>query len=170
MPAAIRRAASRHRLAERLGSLAGSCRWAVRAVGHHGHHVPRQLDVARPTPPHHRGQHPVDLPQGRVRIVQFGLGQRSAEHLRLGLELLHPMVQQRVGEPLAHARCAADDHHRRLFGVGPGNRVAQAQPPHAIRHADGADAVDAGVGVGREAAQSSRVQPISRSWLCSNMP
>ena len=59
--------------------------------------------------------------------------------------------KQRIVEPLAQAGRAADDHHRRFLGIGPGDRVAQAQPAHAIGHADGADAVDAGVGVGGEA-------------------
>ena len=114
-------------------------------------HVARQFDVARPAVANHGRQHAVDLAQGRVRIVQLGLGAAdAAKHLGLRVKVLHAMVQQRIVEPLAHAGRAADDHHRRLLGIGPGDRVAQAQPAHAIGDADRPDAVEAGVGVGGE--------------------
>jgi len=60
------------------------------------------------------------------------------------------MVQQRIVDSLAQTGGAGDHHHGRFFGVGPGNRVAQAQPPHAIRDAHGAHAVHPSVGVGGE--------------------
>ena len=124
----------------------------VRAVGHQAHHVARQFDVARPPMANHGRQHAVDLAQGRVRIVQFGLGAaNAAEHLGLGVKILHPVVQQRIVEAFAEPRRTADDHHRRFLGIRPGNRIAEAQPAHAVRHAHRPDAVQAGVGVGGKA-------------------
>ena len=67
------------------------------------------------------------------------------------------------------ARAPGDQHDRALLGVGPGDRVGEAQAPHAVGDADGPHAVDAGVGVGGEAAQSSRVQFTRSSGLCSSM-
>ena len=73
-----------------------------------------------------------------------------SKDLELRAEVPHPVVQQRIVDPLAQPGRAADHHHRRLLGVGPGDRIAEAQPADAIRHADRPDAVDAGVGVGGE--------------------
>ena len=57
-------------------------------------HVARQLDVARPPVADHGGQHAVDLAQGRVRIVQLGLGAAdAAEDLGLRVKVLHAVVQ-----------------------------------------------------------------------------
>ena len=61
----------------------------VRPVGNDLHHVARQLDVARPAVADHGRQHAVDLAQGRVRIVQLGLGAaEAAEHLGLRVKIL----------------------------------------------------------------------------------
>ena len=79
----------------------------VRAVGNDAHHVARQFDVARPPVANHGGQHAVDLAQGRLRIVQLRLGAAdAAKHLRLRVEVLHAMVQERIVEPLPHARAS----------------------------------------------------------------
>ena len=75
--AAMRRAASATASARASGSLAGSAGGRrVRAVGHDVDHVARQLDVARPPVADHGRQHAVDLAEGRVRIVQLGVGAR----------------------------------------------------------------------------------------------
>ena len=75
----------------------------------------------------------------------------AAEYFGLGVEVLHLVVEERIVEAFTQARRAGNDHHRRFFGIGPGDRVAEAQSAHAIGDADRADAVDAGVGVGGEA-------------------
>jgi len=145
-----------HGFANRLGQnfgIAGGrfARGRVGAVGNQAHHVARQLDIARPPVAHHRRQHPVDLAEGRVRVVQFRLGAAdAAEHLGLRMEVFHAVVQERIIEPLAQPRRAANDHHRRLLRIGPRDRIAQTQAAHAIRDAHRADAVEPGVGVGRE--------------------
>ena len=140
------------RLAKRLGIAGRSgLRGDVRSLGHDRHQVARQFDVAGLPKSHHGRQHAVDFGQGGVRIVQFGHGAADvAEDVGLGAKVLHAMVQQRVGQPLADAGRAADDHDRRLLGEGAGDRVAEAQPAHAVGDADGPDAVESGVGVGGE--------------------
>ena len=60
-------------------------------------------------------------------------------------------MQQRIVNPLAQAGRAGDHHDGRFLGVRPGDRIAHAQAADAIRDAQRAHAVDAGVGVGREA-------------------
>ncbi len=115
-------------------------------------HVAGQFDVDRPLVLHGGGQHAVDLPRGRLRVVQHGgrLGQ-LLEDLELGVEVAHLVVQQRIAQALVHARRAADDHHRRLLGVGLGGGVGDLQPADAVGDADHAQAVEPGVGIGREA-------------------
>ena len=124
----------------------------LRSVRHDMDQVPRQLDVSGPLVPPHVVQHAVDAAEGGVGVVQLGVGPAEAvKDFRLSLKVLDLVVQKRVMHPLAKSRRAADDDHRRFLRVGPGDRIAQAQATHAIRHAHRADAVDAGVGVGRKA-------------------
>ena len=97
-------------------------------------------------------QHAVDAAESGVGIVQLGLGPaQPPENVGLGLKILDLVVQERVVHPLAQARGPADHDHGRLLGIGPRDRIAKAQPAHAIGHADRADAVHAGVGVGGKA-------------------
>jgi hypothetical protein len=114
--------------------------------------VAGNLDVARPLVAGDRVEHPVDLAEGDSRVVELGAGHAQLlEDLDLRPKVLHLVVQERIVDPLAHPRRAADDNDGRLLGVGPGDRVADRQPAHAVRDADRAEAVDPSVGVGREA-------------------
>ena len=142
-----------HRLGEHLGIAGGLLDVPHVGSGRHGKdHVAGQLDVARPPITQHGGQDAVDLAEGDLRIVQHGVGDAEAvEDLGLGAEILDLVVQEGIVEALPQAGRPADDHDRRLLGIGAGDRIAEAQPTYAIGHADGADAVDARVGVGGEA-------------------
>ena len=151
--AAIRRAASATASASASGSLAGRCSVRhVRPLGHDADHVARQLDVARPAAAHHRVQHAIDLAKGGLRLVQLGVGARKAG------ETPRPACGNPSPDGAASGSSSrsrkpgrtANDYHRRLFGIGPGHRIADAQPADAIGHADRPDAVEPGVGVGRE--------------------
>src|SRR5208282_5155647 len=94
-------------------------------------------------------QHSVDAPEGGVRIVQLNFDPaQPPENLGLSLKILDLMVQQGIVHAFAQARGAADYDHGRFFSVGPRDRIAKAQPAHAIGHADSADAVHPGVGIG----------------------
>jgi len=81
----------------------------------------------------------------RLRAGQF------FEHLVLRAKVFHLVVQQRIVRSFGKSRGAGDDQHRRLLGVGPGNGVRQAQSADAVGDADGPQAVDPRVGVGRKA-------------------
>ena len=140
--------------AKRLGIAGGLlCDGRVRAVGHHADHVARQFDVARPPVADHRRQHAVDLAAGpcadrsvRPRRSRCGGTPRPACE--------NPCTRWCSSGLLNRSRMpgrAADDHHRRFLGIGPGDRIAQAQPAHAIGDAHRPDAVEPGVGVGGEA-------------------
>ena len=113
--------------------------------------VPRQLEIHRPLVPDGRLQHPVDLLQRGLGLVQHGRGDRDLlEDLELRLESLDLVMEQGVMRPLRQPGRAAQHDHRRLLGVRPRDAVAGAQPAHAVRHADAAQAVDPRIGVGRE--------------------
>ena len=118
----------------------------------HVDHVAGDFDVHGPLEPLARGEHAVDLAKRGERIVKLRAGDAQLfEHVVLRAKVAHHVVQQRIVDPLAQARRAGDHHHRRLLGVGAGDGVANAQPADAVRDAQGAHAVDAGVGVGGEA-------------------
>ena len=118
----------------------------------HVDHVARNLDVHGPLVAGARGQHAIDLAERRERVAQLGAGDAQLlEHVVLRAEVADHVVQERVVNPLAQAGRAGDHHHGRLLGVGAGDRVANAQAADAVGDAQRAHAVDAGVGVGREA-------------------
>ena len=97
-------------------------------------------------------QHAIDATKSRVGIVQLGLGAaQPPENIGLGLEILDLVVQERVIPPFAQARSPADHDNRRFLGIGPRDRIAEAQPTHAIRHTDRANAVHPGIGIGGKA-------------------
>ena len=100
-------------LADGLASASGVARrllprGLVRALGHDADHIARQLDIARPPERKAACEHAIDLLQGCLRVVQFGVGAAdAAEDLGLGAKVLHVVVQQgiverslRPGEPL----------------------------------------------------------------------
>ena len=152
--AAIRPAASATASASTSGSLAaGRTRRRMRPVRHDVHHVAGQLDIARPLVARRRA--PARGRCGGKRCCGSS-SWASAPHSRrktsawvwksLTLWCSSGLLNRsrRPGAP-------ADHDHRRLLGIGPGDRIAEAQPAHAIGHADRADAVDPGVGVGGKA-------------------
>ena len=131
---------------------------AMRHLGHDGHHVARNLDVDRPLVTGRGVQHAVDLVESGLRIGQLGAGDAQFfKDVVLRAEVAHAMVQERIVVPLLQARRTGDDYDRRLFGIGPGHAVAQAQAPHAIGDAHRPHAMHPGIGVGGKAGQSSRV-------------
>ena len=118
----------------------------------HVDHVARNFDVHRPLVTGARRQHAVDLAERRERIGQLGAGDAQLfEHVVLRAKIADHVVQQRIVNPLAQAGRAGDHHDRRLLGIRPGDRVADAQAADAVGDAQRAHAVDAGVGIGGEA-------------------
>ena len=142
------------RLADRLGQ----CRWIADArrggvgadrIGDDVDHVARQLDVDRALLPEADVEDPVDLAEGGVGIGDLGARRR---HLLEDFELRRPLTDAVMEKwpfaPFAQARSPGDHHHRALLRPGPGGRVDDREPPHAVGDAQGADAVDPGIGVG----------------------
>ena len=114
--------------------------------------VAGNFDVAGPLVADDGVEDAVDLAEGDGRVDQFGRGDAQLlEHLELRAEVAHLVVEQRIVDALGQPRSAADDDDRRLFGVGPGDGVADREAADAVGDADRTQAVDAGIGVGREA-------------------
>ncbi len=113
------------------------------------HEVSRQLQVHRAAVPQASGQGAVDLTLGGVGI---GDDRRRAgdlaEDVELALEAADLVVEEGFAAPLAHPRPAADDDHGRSLGERLCRRVHDLEAADAIGHAQGTDAVDAGIGVG----------------------
>ena len=82
---------------------------------------------------------------GELRRVH----RQSGEDLQLQLIAGKGVVHMGPGEALRGARGAADEHHRRAFGIGPGGGIEDAQTPHAIGHAGRANPLEPGIGVRR---------------------
>ncbi len=114
--------------------------------------VARQLEVDRALRRPRQVQAAVDFAKGGVRVVQRDCGDRDLrEHIELGRERSHPMMEQRIASPFIDAGGAADDDHRRLLRIGTGHRVDEAQATHAVGDTDRPDALDARIGVRRVA-------------------
>ena len=113
------------------------------------HHVARDLDVDRARRAAAKRQHAVDLRRRGFRIVEHGGADGElGEDALLGVEGADLVVEQRILAPLARARRAADDHHRRALGVGLRHRVGDLQPADAVGDAGGAEALQPRVGIG----------------------
>ena len=140
------------RLAERLGVARRQAdRGPVRRQLPGVDLVAGDLQVDRPLVPERRLEHPVDLVEGRQRVVEHGRGDRDLlEDLELRLEPLDLVVQERVPRPLREPRRAAQHDHRRLLRISAGDAVAEREPADAVGHADATQAVQPGVRVGGE--------------------
>ena len=116
-----------------------------------GNHVTRQFDVNRPFVTQRGVQHAVDLLKGGLRIAQDGGGDgQLLEHLLLGVELAHLVVEQRIFLPFLHPRRAADDHDRRFLRERLRRGVGHFQSADAVGDADRAQPAHARVSVGRK--------------------
>jgi hypothetical protein len=121
-------------------------------VGHDRDHVSRQLEIHRTLEPVGRVEEVVDVAESRGGVDDFEAGGTELfEYVELRAPLPNPVVEQRVAAPLGEPGRSRDHDDRALLGVGPGDRVGDAQAPHAVGDADRAHPVHAGIGVGREA-------------------
>jgi hypothetical protein len=121
------------------------------APGDHVHHVPRELDAARPLRAHDLRDDAVDLAEGGRGVPEVGRGDGDAlEHPELVVVLLCPVVEEGVPLPLPVPGRAGDHQDRGPLRVGLGGRVQEFQPADHVGGADHAEAPHAGVRVGRE--------------------
>lgn len=114
-------------------------------------HIPRDLHIDRAAISQERGEGSVHVPFCRDGIVETdGRDGHAFEHLSMGRETTNHVVEVRIARPLREARRAGQQHHRRAFGIGAGNRIDRIQPPDTISHTEGPDAINAGMGIGRK--------------------
>ena len=115
------------------------------------HLVARQLQINRTLVPDRRGQHPIDLAERSLGPVQHSRGNRDLlEDLKLRLESLDLVVQERIVRSFRHPGRARQHDHRRLFRICSGNAIAGRESPYAVRDANAAKSMNPRVRVGRK--------------------
>ena len=162
-----------HRLLHRLRQRARIALHQRRRIGtdlirHHAHHVARQFEVHRSLQPMRRVEQVVDVAKRRRRIDDLAAhGTDLLEHVELRVPLPHAVVEQRIVHPLTDARRTGNEHDGAFLGIGAGDRIGEAQPTHAIRHAHRPHAIHAGIGIGRESRTvlAGAVHEIERAVL-----
>ena len=97
------------------------------------HHVARHLEVDRQRVQAADVDGVAHLLGGRLRVVEHGLvGGDLAEDPALALEALDLVVDEDAARALVLARAAGEHQHRRLLGVGGGDRVDHVEGAGAV--------------------------------------
>ena len=121
-------------------------------------HVVRHFDVNRPFVAQAGFNATNNLRRGPLLIQQHGAGDRDfVINSPLGFEGFHLVMKKRILFSIFPARRAADHHDRGFFCIRARDSVQNIETADAVGHADQANAIDAGVGIGGESRAGSWV-------------
>ena len=124
----------------------------VRRLGQrHVHHVARNFEIDRAAIPQQGREGAIHLTFGGDGVFQaYGRHGHFFEDFPLRRKLAHHVVQVGVAGTFRQSGGAGQQHDRRSFRIGAGDGVDGIESADTVGDTEGADPVDARIGVGRK--------------------